>query len=91
MWGGPLRVLTLARITRGGFVCFCDVVVRDPFFSIIARTPCPDFPIGCAAITGSRPSRSAGSRRLVLCGIFARRRTDPAAIDRITGPGMGEV
>ena len=38
MWGGPLRViLTHAADPAADTVCFCDVVVRDPFF-IVGRS-----------------------------------------------------
>src|SRR5215475_6503150 len=39
MWGGPLRVtLTHAQDPAADSVCFCDVIVRDPFF-IVGRQP----------------------------------------------------
>lgn len=43
MWGGPLRVvLTHAADAGSDVVCFCDGVVRDPFF-VIGSTPRPSF------------------------------------------------
>jgi NitT/TauT family transport system substrate-binding protein len=34
-WGGPLRVMkTLDSNPAGGYVCFCEVVQRDPFFLV---------------------------------------------------------
>ncbi len=46
MWGGPLRVLLLAQDDPSAqFVCFCNVVERDPFF-IIGRMPHPKFEVG---------------------------------------------
>jgi NitT/TauT family transport system substrate-binding protein len=42
-WGGPLRVMTgLDRHPNAGYVAFCEVVGRDPFF-LLGRTPNPDF------------------------------------------------
>ena len=37
-WGGPLRVMkALDANPAGGYVCFCEVVQRDPFF-LLGRT-----------------------------------------------------
>ena len=42
-WGGPLRVLKALDDDRaGGYVAFCEVVGRDPFF-LIGREPDPGF------------------------------------------------
>jgi NitT/TauT family transport system substrate-binding protein len=42
-WGGPLRVMAaLDRDPASGYVAFCEVVGRDPFF-LIGRTPNPGF------------------------------------------------
>src|SRR5262245_10945778 len=42
-WGGPLRVMsTLDRDPTAGYVAFCEVVGRDPFF-LLGRTPNPGF------------------------------------------------
>jgi NitT/TauT family transport system substrate-binding protein len=42
-WGGPLRILkALDNDRAGGYVAFCEVVGRDPFF-LIGRTPNPKF------------------------------------------------
>lgn len=42
-WGGPLRVMnTLDKDRSAGYVAFCEVVGRDPFF-LIGRTPNPAF------------------------------------------------
>ena len=38
-WGGPLRILNaLDKDPSGGYVAFCEVVGRDPFF-LVGRTP----------------------------------------------------
>ena len=42
-WGGPLRILkALDNDRAGGYVGFCEVIGRDPFF-LIGRTPNPGF------------------------------------------------
>ena len=42
-WGGPLRVMsTLDKDRNAGYVAFCEVVGRDPFF-LLGRTPNPGF------------------------------------------------
>lgn len=45
-WGGPLRVMkALDSRPGGGYVCFCEVVQRDPFF-LIGRAPNAQFQPG---------------------------------------------
>jgi NitT/TauT family transport system substrate-binding protein len=42
-WGGPLRVMNaLDRDPKSGYVCFCEVVGRDPFH-LVGRKPNPGF------------------------------------------------
>jgi NitT/TauT family transport system substrate-binding protein len=42
-WGGPLRVMNaLDRDPKSGYVCFCEVVGRDPFY-LVGRDPNPGF------------------------------------------------
>jgi NitT/TauT family transport system substrate-binding protein len=42
-WGGPLRILTALDLDpKSGYVAFCEVVGRDPFF-LVGRTPNPGF------------------------------------------------
>jgi len=42
-WGGPLRILhALDKNRNGGYVAFCEVVGRDPFF-LLGRSPQPAF------------------------------------------------
>jgi NitT/TauT family transport system substrate-binding protein len=45
-WGGPLRVMAaLDQDPDCGYVAFCEVVGRDPFF-LVGRTPNPGFAPG---------------------------------------------
>ena len=44
-WGGPLRVMkALDTNPEGGYVAFCEVVGRDPFF-LVGRTPSREFTV----------------------------------------------
>jgi NitT/TauT family transport system substrate-binding protein len=90
MWGGPLRVLlTHEADPASDVVCFCDVVARDPFF-VIGREPRPGF----------RPRDLAGQRFasvaevptpwLCLQDDIRRDGTDPASLNRTSGPSMAE-
>jgi len=43
VWGGPLRIMNaLDKDPAGGYVAFCEVVCRDPFY-LVGRTPNPTF------------------------------------------------
>ena len=42
-WGGPLRVMNaLDQDPKSGYVAFCEVVGRDPFY-LVGRDPNPGF------------------------------------------------
>lgn len=42
-WGGPLRIMTaLDKDRAGGYVAFCEVIGRDPFF-LLGASPSPEF------------------------------------------------
>jgi NitT/TauT family transport system substrate-binding protein len=44
-WGGPLRIMAgLDREPKGGYVAFCEVVGRDPFY-LVGRAPKSGFQI----------------------------------------------
>jgi NitT/TauT family transport system substrate-binding protein len=90
MWGGPLRVLaTHDKDPNSDIVCFCDVIVRDPFF-VVGRHPRPDF----------RPADLAGVRIgtvsevptpwLCLQDDIRRDGADPNAVARLTTNTMAE-
>jgi NitT/TauT family transport system substrate-binding protein len=45
-WGGPLRIMSaLDKDPAGGYVAFCEVVCRDPFY-LLGCTPNPGFKLG---------------------------------------------
>ncbi|HEY3845813.1 MAG TPA: ABC transporter substrate-binding protein [Acetobacteraceae bacterium] len=88
MWGGPLRVLlTHAEDPAADTVCFCDVVVRDPFF-IVGREPRADFRL--ADLAGQRFASVAEVPTPWLCLQDDLRHAgiDPASLNRVNGPGM---
>ena len=90
MWGGPLRVmLSHAAQPDADTVCFCDVIVRDPFF-VIGRTPRPDFRL--ADLVGVRFASVAEVPTPWVCLQDDLRRAgiDPASLNRTTGPSMAE-
>ena len=74
---------------RADTVCFCDVVVRDPFF-IVGREPRHDFRL--ADLAGVRFASVAEVPTPWLCLQDDLRRAgiDPAALNRINGPSMAE-
>jgi NitT/TauT family transport system substrate-binding protein len=88
MWGGPLRVmLTHAEDPAADTVCFCDVIVRDPFF-IIGREPRADFRL--ADLAGVRFASVAEVPTPWLCLQDDLRRAgiNPASLNRVSGPSM---
>lgn len=90
MWGGPLRVmLTHAARPEVDTVCFCDVIVRDPFF-VIGRTPRPDF--RPADLVGIRFASVAEVPTPWVClqDDLRRAGVDPTSLNRVTGPSMAE-
>jgi NitT/TauT family transport system substrate-binding protein len=90
MWGGPLRVLlTHAEDPAADTVCFCDVIVRDPFF-VVGREPRPDFRL--ADLAGQRFASVAEVPTPWLCLQDDLRRAgiDPASLNRVSGPSMAE-
>lgn len=90
MWGGPLRLMMTREADPSiDQVCFCDVIVRDPFF-VIGREPRPNFKL--ADLVGLRFASVSEvptpwvclQHDLRLAGI------DPASLNRSSGPGMAE-
>jgi NitT/TauT family transport system substrate-binding protein len=90
MWGGPLRVmLTHAGDPAADVVCFCDVIVRDPFF-IVGRTPRPGFRLD--DLPGLRFASVAEVPTPWLClqDDIRRAGIDPATLQRTNGPSMAD-
>ena len=91
MWGGPLRVLlTHAADPTADTVCFCDVVVRDPFF-IVGRSPRPDFRLADLAEFRFASVAEVPTPWLCLQDDLRRAGLDPAALNRVSGPSMAET
>ncbi|HUB14362.1 MAG TPA: ABC transporter substrate-binding protein [Acetobacteraceae bacterium] len=90
MWGGPLRViLTHATDPAADIVCFCDVVVRDPFF-IVGRAPRPEFQLADLKSVRFASVAEVPTPWLCLQDDLRRAGVDPAALPRISGPTMAE-
>jgi NitT/TauT family transport system substrate-binding protein len=88
MWGGPLRVLlTHAADPGADTVCFCDVVVRDPFF-IVGREPRPGFRLGDLAGVRFASVAEVPTPWLCLQDDLRRAGIDPATLNRVSGPSM---
>lgn len=90
MWGGPLRVLmTHAADPAVDSVCFCDVVVRDPFF-IVGREPRPAFRLAelvgpCFATVAEVPTPW-----ICLQDDLRRAGINLQALNRVSGPSMAD-
>jgi NitT/TauT family transport system substrate-binding protein len=89
-WGGPMRVLhTYDRDPGCDLVCFGEVVGRDPF-SLVGRTPRPNF-----ALTDLAPLKLASVSEvptpwLCLQDDVRRIGLDPATLDRIADRAMAD-
>ncbi len=90
MWGGPLRVMLLAETDPAAeFVCFCNVVARDPFF-VIGREPRPDFTVADLARVPLATVSEVPTPWLCLQDDLRRAGVDPARVRRHTGRTMAE-
>lgn len=89
-WGGPLRVMkALDSSPDGGYVCFCEVVQRDPFFLV-----------GRAANNAFKPGDLTGKRVAVVSEVptpwiclqqdLRRAGVDPAAVTLAPARTMAE-
>jgi NitT/TauT family transport system substrate-binding protein len=89
-WGGPLRVMkALDADIRGGYVAFCEVVGRDPFF-LVGRTPKPAFQL--QDLIGMRLAAVSEVPTPWICLQYDLRRAgiDPAAIARTGARSMAD-
>lgn len=90
MWGGPLRVMLLAETDPAAeFVCFCNVVARDPFF-VIGREPRPDFVLPDLGRASLATVSEVPTPWLCLQDDLRRAGLDPVAVRRHTGGTMAE-
>ena len=90
MWGGPLRVMILQdREPAADFVCFCDVVARDPFFIIGAR-PKPDFTFADLGPLKFATVSEVPTPWICLANDIRQAGVDPGSLDRITDKTMAE-
>jgi len=89
-WGGPLRIMAaLDKDPKGGYVAFCEVVGRDPFF-LVGRTPnrafrLEDLPGRTLATVSEVPTPW-----ICLQHDLRRAGIDPSAIRRAPGRTMAE-
>ena len=90
MWGGPLRVMmTHASNPSADSVCFCDVIVRDPFF-IVGREQHPGFRLEDLQTQRFATVAEVPTPWLCLQDDIRRTGIDPATLQRISGPTMAE-
>lgn len=90
MWGGPLRVMIARdKDPADDFVCFCDVVARDPFFVIGAR-PRPDFRLSDLLSVKLATVSEVPTPWVCLQDDLRRAGLDPATVDRVTDKTMAE-
>lgn len=89
-WGGPMRVMqTYDRRSDCDFVCFAEIVTRDPFF-LIGREPLSDFSFAelyrrKLAIVSEVPTPW-----LCLQEDLRRAGLDPESLPRVTDQTMAE-
>lgn len=89
-WGGPLRVMkALDANPGGGYVAFCEVVGRDPFF-LMGRTPNPRFTLN--DLLGKRVAVVSEVPTPWICLQYDLRRAgiEPAAVAPSAARGMAE-
>jgi NitT/TauT family transport system substrate-binding protein len=88
MWGGPLRVLGMAQDDPAAeFVCFCNVVERDPFF-VIGRMPHPGFTVADLAGRVFASVSEVPTPWLCLQDDLRRAGVSPSQVRRRTGLSM---
>jgi NitT/TauT family transport system substrate-binding protein len=90
MWGGPLRVMIVQDREPGAdFVCFCDVVARDPFFIIGAR-PKPDFKFADLAALKFATVSEVPTPWICLANDIRQAGVDPDSLRRVADRSMAE-
>ncbi len=87
-WGGPMRVLhTYDQKPDCALVCFGEVVGRDPF-SLVGRTPRPDFTLADIARVRFASVSEVPTPWLCLQEDIRRAGIDPATLDRVADRSM---
>ena len=89
-WGGSLRIMAaLDKDPKGGYVAFCEVVGRDPFF-LLGRAPNPAFQL--TDLIGKKLATVSEVPTPWICLQYDLRRAgiDPSAIERGPERGMAE-
>ena len=89
-WGGPLRVMSaLDQDPKSGYVAFCEVVGRDPFY-LVGRKPNPGFRV--ADLPKWTLSRVTEVPTPWICLQYDLRRAgaDPGAVKQAPGRSMAE-
>lgn len=90
VWGGPLRIMAaLDRDPAGGYVAFCEVVGRDPFF-LLGSEPRPGFEPGDLAGKTLAVVSEVPTPWICLQHDLRRAGIDPATITRAPGRSMAE-
>lgn len=89
-WGGPLRVMKALDGNPGaGYVAFCEVVQRDPFY-LIGRAPNQQFQL--SALQGKRVAVVTEVPTPWICLQYDLRRSgiDPGTVTRTPARSMAE-
>ena len=89
-WGGPLRVMSaLDQDPKSGYVAFCEVVGRDPFY-LVGRKPNPGFRIADLPKWKLSIVTEVPTPWICLQHDLRSAGVDPAAVKQAPGRSMGE-
>jgi NitT/TauT family transport system substrate-binding protein len=89
-WGGPLRIMNaLDQDPKGGFVAFCEVVGRDPFF-LVGRAPNPGFKLEGLPRWTLAPVTEVPTPWICLQHDLRRAGIDPSAVRLAPGRTMAD-
>ena len=89
-WGGPLRVmLALDQDPKSGYVAFCEVVGRDPFY-LVGRKPNPGFRIADLPKWTLSIVTEVPTPWICLQHDLRRAGVDPVAVKQAPGRSMAE-